>query len=208
MKAILNSLGNIPIKSSVIASLYPTIKAKNKKIAELEKAGEIIRLKQGLYVVSPEVSGTALSIGLIANHLYTPSYVSMQSALRFYGLIPEAVYTTQSMTIKHARTFENSLGRFSYESISREAFSIGLTQIANGDAVYIIATPEKALCDLIANSSKVNLRYIKDAEQYLGNDIRFDMEEFKKMNSAIFKQYIQVGKKANSIHTILKLLER
>lgn len=57
----------------------------------LEAAGKIIRLKKGLYVVDPKVSRIALSTEIIANHLYAPSYVSMQTALRYYGLIPEAV---------------------------------------------------------------------------------------------------------------------
>ncbi len=208
MKNLLKNLGNIPVRSSVIASLYPDVKAKNNKISELDRKGEIIRLKRGLFVVSPEESGLTLSMGLIANHLYSPSYLSMQSALRFYGLIPETVYAIQSMTIKHARNFDNSLGRFCYTHISREAFSVGLRQITDGDSVYIIATPEKALCDLIGNSSQVSLRYIKDAERYLEDDMRLDMDEFIKMDPAIFRQYMEVGKKTGSIRTILKLLER
>ena len=54
----------------------------------LEQKNYVIRLKRGLYVVSPEVSRVPLSLELIANHLYAPSYVSMSSALRYYGLIP------------------------------------------------------------------------------------------------------------------------
>jgi len=57
-------------------------------------------------------------------------------------------------------------------------------------------SPEKALCDLIANSPKVNLRYLKDAEIYLEEDIRMELEEFKQMNAEIFEEYMKVGKKA------------
>ena len=73
---------------------------------------------------------------------------------------------------------------------------------------FLIASPEKALCDLIANSSQVNLRYMKDVETYLEHDIRMDMDEFNKMDKTIFEDYIQVGKKADSISTLLKFLRR
>ncbi|MFA6727441.1 MAG: hypothetical protein WCS17_04380 [Prevotella sp.] len=206
MKRPLLALGNIPVKSSVIASLYPDIRMKNKKIASLESSGEIIRLKKGLFVVSPEESGKLLSIGLIANHIYNPSYVSMSFALRHYGLIPETVYAVQSMTIKHSALFENKVGRFEYTHIDEEAFSVGLCQIQEGDDVYIMASPEKALCDLIANTPQLTLRYIKEAREYLEEDIRMDMDAFQKMHKEVFEAYIQVGKKARSIQTVLKLL--
>lgn len=207
MKNVLTTLQNIPVTSSVIASLYPNIKAKNSKIAQLEKAGEIIRLRRNLFVVTPEESGVKLCTGLIANHLLAPSYVSMQTALRFYGLIPEAVYAIQSMTFKTAKSFLTPVGSFEYIHISRETFPIGITQRKEGNAQYIIATPEKALCDLIANLPGVNLRYRVDAMHFLEDDLRFDMDRFASFDREIFQKYAQVGKKSNSILTLLKLLE-
>ena len=82
MSNILTTLGNIPVTSSVIASLYPDVKTKFVKVAQLERAGEIIRLRRNLFVANPEETGLPLSSGLIANHLLAPSYVSMQTALR------------------------------------------------------------------------------------------------------------------------------
>ena len=77
-----------------------------------------------------------------------------------------------------------------------------------GDYAFLIASPEKALCDLIANSSKVNLRYQTDVETYLEQDIRMDMEAFQQMDATIFEDYIKYGKKADSISTLLKFLRR
>lgn len=54
---------------------------------------------------------------------------------------------------------------------------------------FLMATPEKAICDLIANSHKVNLRYLKDVEFYLEEDIRMDMDDFKNMDISIFERY-------------------
>ena len=204
----LSEIGTIPVTTSIIESLYPELKSANKKVTWLEKQGVIIRLKRGLYVVNPEHSGKTLSSELIANHLYTPSYISMSTALRYYGLIPEAVYVHQSMTVKHPRNFQTPVGSYDYKYISRKAFPIGVRSMNNGDYAFLIASPEKALCDLIANSSKVNLRYMKDVEIYLEQDIRMDMDEFYKMDETIFKDYIKVGKKADSISRLLKFMKR
>lgn len=204
----LQQLGNIPITVSTLESLFPHIKGISQKVRLLERNKLIIRLKKGLYVCHPEATGKTLSTELIANHLYAPSYVSMSSALRYYGLIPESVYSKQSMTLKHAKAFDTPLGKFEYTHISRKAFPIGLSSIKKDGYAFVIATPEKALCDLIANSTNVNLRYIKDAEIYLEEDIRMERDEFKQMDAGIFKEYIKVGKKADSIHTLLKLLRK
>ena len=114
MKTIWSELGNVPINVNVLASIYSERKYVRNKISSLEDEGKIIRLKRGLYVASPEFSDKRLSINLIANHLYGPSYVSCQSALAYYGLIPERVYGVTSMTMKHSRKFTNSFGTFDY----------------------------------------------------------------------------------------------
>ena len=204
----LTEIGTIPVTTSIIESLYPELKSADKKVTLLEKQGIIIRLKRGLYVINPEYSGTTLSSELIANHLYAPSYISMSTALRYYGLIPEAVYVHQSMTVKHSRSFQTPIGSYDYKYISREAFSVGVRSIHKGDYAFLMASPEKSLCDLIANSSKVNLRYMKDVEIYLEQDIRMDMDEFYKMDATILEDYIKVGKKADSISTLLRFLKR
>lgn len=208
MNRQLSEIGAVPVTTSIIESLYPELKSADKKVVWLEKNGHIIRLKRGLYVVNPEHSGKTLSSELIANHLYAPSYVSMSSALRYYGLIPEAVYTHQSMTVKHSRSFDTPIGLYDYKQISKKAFSVGVRSVHKGDFAFLIASPEKALCDLIANSSMLNLRYMKDVEIYLEQDIRMDMDEFFKFDAAILEDYIKVGKKTDSITTLLKFLKR
>ena len=204
----LEHIGNIPVSTQAIASLFPELGAGNQKVRSLEAAGKIIRLKKGLYVVDPKISRVALSTELIANHIYAPSYVSMQTALRYYGLIPEAVYITQSMTLKHTRSFDTPVGRFEYQMMSREAFHIGITSINKQSYAFLMATPEKALCDLIAHSPMVNLRYLKDVETYMEEDLRIGMDDFLNMDVCLFEQYAQVGKKANSITTLIKYLKR
>ena len=204
----LATIGNIPLTTASVASLFPDLKAGNQKVRGLELSGKIIRLKKGLYVVAPSVTGVALSTELIANHLYSPSYVSMSSALRYYGLIPEAVYTMQSMTVKHSRSFETPLVRYEYRQVDREVFHIGVTSISRGNYSFLIASPEKALCDLIACSPKVNLRYLTDVDRYMEEDIRLDTEDLRNMDAGIFRQYAEAGKKAGSINTIINYLKK
>lgn len=204
----LEQLGNIPVTAAALESLFPNIRGGNQKIRLLERDKDVIRLKRGLYVCSPQVTGIPLSTELIANHLYAPSYVSMSSALRYYGLIPEEVYAMQSMTLKHSRDFNTPLGRYEYTRISKDSFHIGLSGVKKAGYAFVIATPEKALCDLIANSAGVNLRYPKDAAVYLEEDVRMEMSDFRQMNPAILEAYAKVGKKGESVRILLKLLKR
>lgn len=205
---ILSDLGSTPIDFAVLKSMYPDYKSVHNKISELEKSGKLIRLKKGMYVVSPKESGKLLSEELIANHLYGPSFVSMEFALRYYGLIPESVYTIQSMTTKHSKKFKNSLGSFQYTQCSKKYFSIGIRQEIKEFTSFLIACPEKALCDLIIHTPTLNLRFQKDILLYLEEDLRFDMEAFYQMDKSIFEQCIQVGRKKSTITNLLKLIQR
>ena len=200
--------GIIPIDYASLQTTFPSLKAFKDKVSDLERKGTIIRLKRGLYIVSPAISGKELSVELIANHLYGPSYISMQSALRFYGLIPERVYNTSSMTIKRSRTLTNSFGQFNYIYCPSTYYSIGITQVINDDYAFMIASPEKALCDLIAYTPKLRIRSLKSLEIYLEEDIRFDMDEFHKMKVSVFEQCAEVSKKKTEFNKIIKLLRQ
>ncbi len=200
--------GNIPMDFAAVASLFPKIKCKHNKISALEKSGDLIRLKQGMYVAQSYLSGQQLSSFLIGNNLYGPSYISLQSALRYYGLIPEFVFTTCSMTMKPSRVFYNSLGCFEYVHIDRETFPIGVREVTyeNGTTI-LIASPEKALCDLISDIRHLNLRYKNEILVWLEEDIRFDMDELVHFDTSIMREYAKVGKKKNMILQLIKIIE-
>lgn len=207
VNSVLAKYGNLPVSSATLALEFPKIQKPGQKLGLLERDGDIIRLKRGLYVCSEKVTGKTISLELIANRLLTPSYLSMITALRYYGMIPEAVYVTQSMTIKDTREYNTPVGRFLFTHTNRETFNIGIRNIEEYDYSILIASPEKALCDLIANTTSLYLRYQKDVLAYLEEDIRLDMDAFYTFNPKIFEQYITVGgKKATSINTILTLL--
>lgn len=208
MKDVLEILGNVPATKETIASLYPNLSGVNQKVAALEHSGKLLRLKRGLYVVNPQWSEKRLNLELVANHIYSPSYISLQTALRWYGLIPERVFRIQSMTVKHSRRFENSLGVFDYTCVPRNYFYIGIRQEQTEYGSFIIASPEKALCDLIISTSGVSLRYVSQARVFLEEDLRLNMEAFLNLDKNIFIQCAKAGRKARSIETIIKLLDR
>lgn len=209
MNNIWTKIGNTPLDYAAVASLFPDYKCKYNKVSALEKKGDIIRLKQGLYVPNPDLSGKQLSLFVIGNNLYGPSYISLQSALRYYGLIPERVYTICSMTMKRSQMFYNDLARFEYVHVDKDVFPIGVrVETLDDGTAFLIATPEKALCDLISNISHLNLRYKKEILIWLEEDIRFDMDELFNFDTSILREYARVGKKKNMINQIINIIER
>ena len=200
----LETLDGIPFDLSVLSSLYPDCAFINDKARRMEAEGQIIRLKKGLYIAKND--GTNISLELIANHLYGPSYVSMSWALSYYGLIPERVYLVQSMTTKHSRNFTNPFGNFQYKSCSKEYFPIGITQQKHGNTSFLIATPEKALCDYISHHA-LKLRFVKETGSWLEEDLRFEMEAIPNLDLEIIAQCAEKGKNSHSIYTLLKFLQ-
>lgn len=204
----LKQLGNTPVGYSVLKTLFSDYRYPRNKIASLEKSGALIRLKRGVFVVAPHISGTLLSKELIANHIYGPSYVSMWSALRYHGVIPESVYGIRSMTIKRSRNFENSVGLFNYINCDESYYAVGINQVLKDDHTFLIASAEKALCDLIAYTPMIRPRFIKSMKAYLEEDLRFDMNAFYDMNVEIIVQCAETGKKKNDLNNLIKLMKR
>jgi predicted transcriptional regulator of viral defense system len=188
----LDLLHNIPFSSAVLRSFLNNLKYPKNKISDMEKKGELIRLKRDLYVYSK----SAISRELIANHLYGVSYVSLETALAYHGMIPERVYVVRSMTTKRAKTFATPLGSFEYKTVSANYFSIGLQQeVVENQYAFLIATPTKAICDMIATTPNLRLQSVKAMQNYLTEDLRIDSEILKTLDKDIIKQCIDVGQK-------------
>ena len=204
----LKTLGNVPIGMDVLQGLYREYQSPNMHISMLEKKGLLIRLKRGLYAVSPEISGKELSVGLIANHLYGPSYVSLHWALRWYGLIPEQVATVTSITTRHTREFENSLGRFTFRGVSQEYFPIGIKSQEDAGLHFLLASPEKALCDMLMQEKHVPDQSLSRLAVFFEEDMRIDMDDLRQMDASIIRQCREAGNKKQVLTNLLKLIER
>ena len=205
---VLEQFGIVPVDYATLRSLFQDYNSPKNKIANLEQEGKIIRLKRGMFVISPKISRQTLSTELIANHLYGPSYVSMETALRYYGLIPEQVYTIRSMITNRSKKFENTIANFEYITVGKEYYCIGVKQQIENNCTFLIATPEKALCDMIVATPHLQIQSTKTLLSYLEDDLRFDMSDFEKMDVTIIKQCIETGKKKNILKLLLKLIQR
>lgn len=203
----LKDLGNIPFRLSVLKDIYPDISEIAHKARRLEETEDIVRLKRGLFVATPEAGGERLNDFLIANHIYGPSYVSMHAALRYYGLIPEAVYSTTSVTLGQTKTFTNRLGTFTYIHSPSVYYPIGVTQIKEGNAVYMMATPEKALCDLVVFTQNLNLRYEDEVREWMEDEMRFDTEELRSLNLDLMRECADAGRKRTMINQIINVIQ-
>ena len=203
----LRNIGGLPFDKGWLQSVFPNNLHLTDKVRQLVDTGQIIRLKRGMYVLSEELTQQPINRFLVANHLYGPSYVSLQTALRYYGLIPEAVYSIQSVTTKAARSFDTPIGMFFYTPAQLRWFPIGIQMHTESNFSYLIATPEKALMDVVQFTAGVSMRYAKEVGEWLEEDLRFDMDQLGEINMDIIKQLAPLSHKQRTIETIRRFIE-
>jgi predicted transcriptional regulator of viral defense system len=154
-KTLLETVGTEPVFSSSLL-LTPGESQKNlhKQLSRWRDDHQVIQLRRGLYTLSPPYQKTEPALFLVANRMKAASYVSLQSALSYYGMIPEYVPQITSVTTGRPEKVENSLGRFSYRHISPALFfGYHHIEIIPGQKAFV-AKPEKALLDLIYLTTK------------------------------------------------------
>jgi predicted transcriptional regulator of viral defense system len=206
---VLEQFGIIPIDFEALETVLTEYKYPKDKVSRMEKNGELLRIKKGLFVVSPEIHRMTISKELIANHLYGPSYLSLESALSFYKLIPERVHTVRSMTSKRSKSYATPLGIFDYVSAPKEYFQVGIRQeIVNERFAFLIASPEKAICDLIAATSGLRIQSVKAMQIYLEEDMRIDLSAIENFDLQIVRQCIDSGRKKTELKQLYKLLQK
>ena len=128
-----------------------------------KKKGLIRSLRKGLYILSPEERHWEPSLFYLANQIFSPSYVSLESALAYHGLIPEFVATTTSVTVRKTCRFENDFGVFTYQRVIPNGFD-GFESIRESEKVSaLVATPEKAVVDFLY--LRVNLAQFKKPDR-------------------------------------------
>ena len=173
------------------------------KISTLLGRGEIISLKSGLYVLS-ERYGRELVPGIVANLLYGPSYVSLDHALASYGLIPELAFQVTSVTTGRKKIFETAVGTFTYQHLKPTYYSLGYQLRREGGSGYLVATPEKALCDKLYFASR--LEDAKALEAYLFEDLRIDPDRLRDLDWELISRLAALAGKHNL--TLLTELKR
>ena len=120
-----------------------------RQLARWVRAGKIVPLRRGLYSLAPPYRKTDPHPFLVANAMKSASYVSLQSALAFYGLIPEYTPVVTSVTTGRPEHIETGLGAFSFSHVKKSWFTgYRRVEVAPGQPVFL-ATPEKSLLDLV-----------------------------------------------------------
>lgn len=164
--------------------------------------GKLFRLTRGVYETNKATNPLFL-----APVILTPSYISFDSALSFYNLIPERVVaiTSASLNVKKNKTFVNAFGRYEYSDIPEKAFSSGLTLIENNGYYARIATKEKAICDSLYKWRVVHS--VKQLKELLFVDKRIDVDEFSSCDFVALVRLAKLYKKTN-LKLLIKLVRK
>ena len=176
------------------------------RIARLVRQGELLRLKRGVYIHA-ESARDAFVKGKAANRIYGPSYVSFAYALRWYGLIPEHVVHITSATFGKGRKkrYDTPAGTFFYQDVPASAYPYGITFMGEAPRRFLMAVPEKALCDELYRVS--GIRSMQRIRDLLFDDLRLDPDEFSKLDKKAlihFAAYFQ----STTLSTFAKFLGR
>lgn len=173
----------------------------NQKISIECKNGNLIRIKRGLYTDDIDNDKE-----LIANVCYSPSYISFEYALSYYGIIPEYVstYTSAVYGKKNNKFYSVENASFEYKSIPCSVFFKGITIMKNKNGYnYKMATKEKALCDLLY--SKYPVRSFASLKVLLFENLRIDYEELIRLDKEFIKEIIPLYH-SNTLNTFLKYM--
>ena len=143
----------------------------NTQLYRMIKRGELVGIKRGLY----SFPNSKVDEFVLANKIYTPSYVSLESALNIYGIIPDIVANITSVTPVTSKRFNTALGTYIYSKINKSLY-FGYESVLDNESklYYNIASPEKALLDYIyvrkikdLKESRVDTRTLKKKELFI-----------------------------------------
>lgn len=155
-----------------------------RRLVEWQKKGYIKKIIRNFYVFSDQDMAEP-ALFLIANNIYSPSYISFEMALAHYQLVPESVYGITSATTKKTTILKTPVGDFIYRSLKPELF-FGYTTIPFQNQRYLIAEPEKALLDFFYLNPT-----LLDDNDFAG--LRINKDEFlARVNQEKFEKYLAV----------------
>jgi len=164
--------------TTVIRNLFPNISSGAQKAIVFRAAQkkEIMTLKPGLYCLSEQFRRKNPHPFVIASLLCSPSYISMESALKYHGLIPEAIYQVISVSSHRTKTFKTPLGNFFYSKIPCQKFRAGVKCIKiNNNTWAFIADPVRAIADLIYKNKEVTWEF--ENMSYIYESLRIEQDD-------------------------------
>lgn len=180
-RSLRNKIGRDEFDYVALTEALSNYASPRSKITSLLRSGEIIRVKKGMYVFGDEHRKSPLCREMLANLIYGPSAVSLETALSYYQMIPEIVRSITSVTTGRARRFETPLGLFTYRPTP--SLAPGIDRIVLGDKAFLIALPERALADKIRDDRNGEIRNRRQMEEYLFENLRIDLDTLKELSS-------------------------
>ncbi|NML41903.1 hypothetical protein HHL17_32260 [Chitinophaga sp. G-6-1-13] len=197
-----------PLTHQLLLSLLKDYKRPNDKIHTLLQEQMLVPVKKGLYVPGPALKLRQPESFLLANHVYGPSYVSMDVALSYHGLIPERVYEISSMTTKASHEFDTPAGRFAYYHLPFPYYAYGIRQAKLDENQYaLVATPEKALSDKIVTTAGIILRSRRMVMEYLVENLRIDEEVLAALDTNTMQEWLGCAPKKKSLEMVIKTIK-
>jgi len=113
-------------------------------------AGEVVRIHRGLYCLATKYLRQKIDPLVLAQRIYGPSYISLETALSYHGWIPEAVYAVTSTSLNRSREFNTPMGHFSFTRVPQETFYAEVARVEKEDgSSFLLAAPLKALADYV-----------------------------------------------------------
>ena len=179
---LLKKVGNVPCFSARFLAAGENLSQVRLQLARWVKDGRLIKLHKGLYALAEPYSKIKPELFSIANSLKSPSYVSLQSALSWHGLIPEFVPAITCVTTNRPQVLETPLGRFEYRHVSKNFFwGYQKVELSERQQAFV-AVAEKALLDLVYLTSG------GDRKEFL-EELR--LQNLEKLSKDILRQYAE-----------------
>jgi len=201
------TFGSIPLTYDFLKEQYKEYRSPKDKISRLVKEGALIRLKKGLFLPSSYKEGGISSLGIAANLFLGPSYVSLQTALYYYGMIPEQVFAIRSMTTKRGVSIQTPVGRFDYRTARKDYFSIGVRSVVHDSASFLIASPEKAICDMIVVTAGLKIQSKKAMREFLEDDMRIQLPENRPPDLVVIDKVLETGIKRREMRFLKEYMK-
>jgi len=202
------AFGSVPFNHGSLLPLLHDYKRPNDKIARWLAEGQLVQLRRGLYVLGNGWRSAPVSLPLLANALLGPSYVSLEFALSWHGLIPEGVREVSSITSRRGRLFETPLGRFSYWHVPLAWYAIGVRMESGEDNLsFLMASPTKAICDKLLLTRRLQAISGKSIRAFLFEDLRLEPEAVRALDQSVIRDCMATGHKLRQLQALQKCVE-
>ncbi len=168
---------------TVVGNLFPDSSpgARRLLVYRAKRAGEVQRLKPGLFVLAPPYRKSEPHPFAVAAMLHAPSHVSLESALSHHGLIPEAVYQVISVTVDRSRDFATPLGVFRFRRVPTRSPRAGVEAVPVArNAWAFVASPLRAIADAVYLNRQISWK--RDGLGYLTQSLRIEEDDLRSLS--------------------------